>query len=198
MKRGVLRRILRPKIFPWYAMAALLIWRADPTPARIGVGLLLVAAGEGLRFWSAGHLIKNRHLTISGPYAHLRHPLYAGTMLVGVGLLWMGGGSTAPWLLGAGLLFFFLHYLPYKERIESARLERRYGDAYRRYRGAVHALLPSLRPWSDPELARHNGWSAERVRANNEDGAALAVALAAAVVLLQPVLTAALRRLMGP
>ena len=198
MKRGVLRRVLRPKIFPWYAMAALLIWHADPTAARIGVGLLLVVAGEGLRFWSAGHLIKNRHLTISGPYAHLRHPLYAGTMLVGVGLLWMGGGSTAPWLLGVGLLYFFLHYLPYKERIESARLERRYGDAYRRYRRAVRALLPSLHPWSDPELARDDGWSAERVRANNEDGAALAVALAAAVVLLQPVLTAALRRLLGP
>ena len=164
MKRGVLRRVLRPKIFPWYAMAALLIWRANQAS-----------------------------YSVLPP-----HPLYAGTMLVGVGLLWMGGGSTAPWLLGAGLLFFFLHYLPYKERIESARLERRYGDAYRRYRGAVHALLPSLRPWSDPELARDDGWSAERVRANNEDGAALAVALAAAVVLLQPVLTAALRRLLGP
>jgi protein-S-isoprenylcysteine O-methyltransferase Ste14 len=198
MKRGVLRRVLRPKIFPWYAMAAVLIWHADPTPARIGVGLLLVLAGEGLRFWSAGHLIKNQRLTVSGPYAHLRHPLYAGTMLVGVGLLWMGGGSAAPWLLCVGLLFFFLHYLPYKERIESARLERRYGDAYRRYRGAVPALLPSLRPWSDPEVARDERWSAERVWANNEDGAALAVALAAAVVLLQPVLTAALRRLLGP
>jgi protein-S-isoprenylcysteine O-methyltransferase Ste14 len=198
MKRGVLRRVLRPKIYPWYAMAVLLIWHADPTLAGIGVGLSLVMAGEGLRFWSAGYLIKNQRLTVSGPYAHLRHPLYAGTMLVGVGLLWMGGGTAAPWLLGAGLLFFFLHYLPYKERIESARLERRYGDAYRRYRGAVPALVPTLRPWSDPEVTRNEGWSAERVRANNEDGAALAVALAAALVLLQPVLTAGLRRLLGP
>jgi len=175
-----------------------LIWHADPTPARIGVGLLIVVAGEGLRFWSAGHLIKNQRLTVSGPYAYLRHPLYAGTMLVGVGLLWMGGGSAAPWLLGVGLLFFFLHYLPYKERIESARLERRYGEAYRRYRVAVPALLPAVRPWTDPEVAGGEGWSAERVRANNEDGAALAVALAAALVLLQPVLTAALRRLLAP
>jgi hypothetical protein len=179
-------------------MAALLIWHAHPTLSGIGVGLSLVVAGEGLRFWSAGHLIKNQRLTVSGPYAHLRHPLYAGTMLVGVGLLWMGGGTAAPWLLGVGLLFFFLHYLPYKERIESARLERRYGDAYRRYRLAVPALLPSFRPWSDPEVAPDGGWSAERVRANNEDGAALAVAVAATVVLLQPVLTAALRRLLGP
>jgi hypothetical protein len=179
-------------------MAAVLIWHADPTPARIGVGLLLVVAGEGLRFWSAGYLVKNRRLTVSGPYAHLRHPLYAGTMLVGVGLLWMGGGSAAPWLLLVGLLFFFFHYLPYKERIESARLERRYGEAYRRYRVAVPALLPSVRAWSDPEVARVEGWSAERVRANNEDGAALAVAVAAAVVLLQPVLSAAVRRLLGP
>ncbi|HTF34163.1 MAG TPA: isoprenylcysteine carboxylmethyltransferase family protein [Myxococcota bacterium] len=198
MKRGVVRRVLRPKIFPWYAMAAVLIWHADPTPARIGVGLLLVIAGEGLRFWSAGHLIKNQRLTVSGPYAHLRHPLYAGTMLLGVGLLWMGGGSAAPWLLGVGLLFFFLHYLPYKERIESARLERRYGEAYRRYRVAVPALLPAVRAWTDPEVARCEGWSAERVRANNEDGAALAVAVAAAVVLLQPVITAAVRRLLAP
>jgi len=197
MKRGVLRKILRPKIFPWYAMAVVLIWHADPTPARIAVGLLLVLGGEGLRFWSAGHLIKNQRLTVSGPYAHLRHPLYAGTMLVGVGLLWMGGGSAAPWLIVVGLLFFFLHYLPYKERIESARLERRYGEPYRRYRVAVPALLPAVRAWTDPELARE-GWSAERVRANNEDGAALAVAVAAAVVLLQPVVTAALRRLLLP
>jgi protein-S-isoprenylcysteine O-methyltransferase Ste14 len=197
MKRGVLRKILRPKIFPWYAMAVVLIWHADPTPARIAVGLSLVLAGEGLRLWSAGHLIKNQRLTVSGPYAHLRHPLYAGTMLVGVGLLWMGGGSAAPWLIVVGLLFFFLHYLPYKERIESARLERRYGEPYRRYRYAVPALLPAVRAWTDPEVARE-GWSAARIRANNEDGAALAVAVAAAVVLLQPVVTAAFRHLPLP
>jgi len=47
-------------------------------------------------------------------------------------------------------------------------------------------------------VARVEGWSAERVRANNEDGAALAVAVAAAVVLLQPVVSAALRRLLAP
>jgi protein-S-isoprenylcysteine O-methyltransferase Ste14 len=198
MKRGVLRRLLRPKIYPWYAMAAVLIWHANPTPVRIGSGLLLVMAGEGLRFWGAGHLIKNQRLTVSGPYAHLRHPLYAGTMLLGVGLLWMGGGTAAPWLIFVGLVFFFFHYLPYKERIESARLERRYGEAYRRYRGAVPAILPAVRPWSDPEITRSERWSAERVLANNEDGAALAVAVAAALVLLQPVVLAALRHLRTP
>ena len=46
--------------------------------------------------------------------------------------------------------FFFLYYLPYKDRIESARLERRYGPDYARLPRAVPALLPALAPSRRP------------------------------------------------
>ena len=34
----------------------------------------IVVLGAALRSWGAGHLLKNDGLTITGPYAHLRHP----------------------------------------------------------------------------------------------------------------------------
>ena len=190
MKPRFLRKILRPKIFPWYAMAAVLLWYARPTPGRVAVGLAFVVVGEALRIWGAGHLVKNDRLTISGPYAFLRHPLYAGTLLVGTGLLWMGGGAASPWLLAIGLGFFFVHYFPYKERIESARLERLYGAPYARYRAAVPALLPSLAAFHDPGVPGGAPWSAAKLRDNHEDGAAIAVALAVLALALRPLLPA--------
>ena len=42
------------------------------------------------------------------------------------------------------VLGYFVYYMPYKERIETARLESRYGDAFRRFSLAVPSLLPRL------------------------------------------------------
>ena len=51
------------------------LWFARPTPRLLGAGALLVVVGLAVRAWAAGHLRKDRPLTVSGPYAHLRHPL---------------------------------------------------------------------------------------------------------------------------
>ena len=66
---------------------------------------------------------------------------------------------------------FFLYYLPYKDRVESARLERRYGLAFACYREAVPALLPSMTRWSPPpDLSgtASRRWSRRRFRENGE------------------------------
>ena len=126
--------------------------------------------------------MKTDRLIRSGPYAYLRHPLYLGTLLIGLGFFIAAGGPAAPVAVAVLVPLFFLYYLPYKERIESARLERRYGDAYRAYREAVPALLPRGRRWPPVEQRRGAAaaptWSARRFRLSSERWALLALVAA--------------------
>ena len=157
---------------------------ADPTPTSLALGLPTVLIGEAIRLWAAGYLHKTRELVTSGPYAHVRHPLYLGTLLIGVGLIVMAGAEVALVGLPAGLVFFFAYYLPYKDQGEAERLERRFGDAFRAYRDTVPALRPRLRPWRDPARPRARSWRPERLRDNSEISTALAVATATTLLVL--------------
>ncbi len=84
----------------------------------------------------------------SGPYAHVRNPLYLGTLL---NLFGFGLAAGHRWvvygLLPAGLLVFILYYIPKKERVESERLREIFGPEFDVYHGAVPGYLPRLRPW---------------------------------------------------
>jgi len=174
------QRFFDARWLPAYLAVVGLLWHARPEPGSLVAGGLLMLLGAGLRVWGLGHLVKTERLIRSGPYAYLRHPLYAGTLLIGVGLLLAAGGPVAPVAAASLLPLFFFYYLPYKERIESARLERRYGDTYRAYRASVPALLPQGRRW--PPAGRHAAagpaprWSAERFRASSEGWTLLALA----------------------
>ncbi|MCZ7650163.1 MAG: isoprenylcysteine carboxylmethyltransferase family protein [Thermoanaerobaculia bacterium] len=154
-----------------------LVWFGRPEPWTFGIGLVLVILGETVRFWAAGHLLKTQELVTSGPYRHTRNPLYLGRLLILSGLCLMAnlprGGS---WIaLALGWAFFFGYYLPRKERVEPARLREVHGEAYERYRRAVPALFPQLRPY--PEGGT-NLWSAARMRRNREHLMVLGLALA--------------------
>jgi len=179
------RKYLDPRLLALYALGGLCVWLAEPTPARLAAGGLVAALGAGLRAWGAGHLLKTERLVCSGPYAHLRHPLYAGTLLVAAGLgVAAGPRGLALVALVLGPLFF-AHYLPRKERSEGARLERRHGEAYRAWRRGVPALVPRLAPWRPAGASEGPRWSAARFRANDEDGALFAVAVAFGLLALR-------------
>ncbi|MFZ0304305.1 MAG: isoprenylcysteine carboxylmethyltransferase family protein, partial [Terracidiphilus sp.] len=51
----------------------------------IAWSLVLVLPGLWLRAYAAGYVKKNRELTVTGPYAHTRNPLYLGSMLIAAG-----------------------------------------------------------------------------------------------------------------
>ena len=93
-------------------------------------------------------------------------------------------------MLGCFLPLFFLYYLPYKERVESARLEQRYGSAYAEYRRAVPALLPSLSRFTPAQgsAASQERWSARRLRENDETGTMLGIGVALLLLALRPLL----------
>jgi len=170
---------LRLRFLPFFLLGLAGLWLCNPTPSGLGVGSALVVIGGVLRTWGAGHLVKNERLTISGPYSHMRHPLYAGTLLIAVGFAVVMGGLIALGLLALLLPWFFFGYFPRKERVESARLEEIYGAAFTDYRAAVPALIPSLSGWEPTAetVARANpsqGWEASRYADNNELGTLIA------------------------
>lgn len=189
MRHPLRRSKLRLRILPLVAAGAVLLWLCQPTLGSLAVGAAVIALGEALRVWGAGHLVKNDRLTTSGPYAHVRNPLYAGSFLVGVGFAIAAGGGWIAWsILAALLVFFFVHYFPRKERIESARLERFHGAPYAAYRRAVPAFVPSLSAWRPHriESAAHDiaeqTWSRRRFHDNNEFGTLLGVVLGLAAL----------------
>jgi protein-S-isoprenylcysteine O-methyltransferase Ste14 len=173
---------LRLRFLPYIVAGfALLLWR-DPPLMGFVLGVPPIAVGAALRSWGAGHLVKNDALTTSGPYAHLRHPLYLGTLLVATGFGLLLGGPWSVLVLAVVWPWFALHYFPRKDRIESARLAVLHGAAFDRYHAAVPALWPRWTPWRDP-LAAEVGpqdtastrWQLDRYSDNNELGTLIAI-----------------------
>ncbi len=112
-----------------------------PSPRALLVGALISFSGLLLRAVAAGFIHKDRELARGGPYSHLRHPLYVGSFLLGLGLALAGGRWGFP------VLFSGLYIWLYSRTVgaEEKELELRFGEPYEVYRGQVSALFPRLR-----------------------------------------------------
>jgi len=120
-------------------MVAAFLWLASPTWTALAIGLPISALGLALRAWAAGHLEKNRTLAESGPYAHVRNPLYLGTLAAAAGFVI----ASRRWELG--VLFaavFLLIYLPVVE-LEEQHLRSLFPE-YADYARRVPRLWPRL------------------------------------------------------
>jgi protein-S-isoprenylcysteine O-methyltransferase Ste14 len=93
-------------------------------------GASLAFIGELLRVWAAGHIDKGREITRSGPYRFLRHPLYVGSTLIGVGFA-LASRHTAVWLL---TMTYLAVTLAAAVRTEERTLDERFAGAYAEYR----------------------------------------------------------------
>jgi protein-S-isoprenylcysteine O-methyltransferase Ste14 len=165
--------------------AGLLIWSGRPSLLTLASGLLLIVAGEALRLWATGFLHKTESLTIVGPYAYLRHPLYLGTLLISGGFAVMAHSAFAWALFAIFAAGYFVYYMPYKNRIEGARLESLFGDEYRRYAVAVPPLLPRLHAYRPLGAGGDRSWQRMRFAENHEVGVALGVLVGVAAVTLR-------------
>lgn len=123
-----------------FVLVAAFLYFSAPDTRSLALGIPIAALGLLLRGWATGHLEKNRELTTSGPYAHLRNPLYVGTLTVAAGL----AIAARRWelaVLFAGV--FALVYLPVIE-LEEQHLRGLFPE-YDRYARSVPALWPRLR-----------------------------------------------------
>jgi protein-S-isoprenylcysteine O-methyltransferase Ste14 len=164
--------VARLRVPSGFLLVAAFAWFSAPTLASIALGLPVAAAGLLLRGWAAGHLAKNERLSVSGPYAYLRNPLYAGTLLAAAGL---AIASRRPLLAVLFGLVFALVYLPVIE-LEEEHLRKLFPE-YKTYAVRVPMLWPRSSSWS----AKHAfQW---RLYRKNEEYQALAGFLAAAAFL---------------
>lgn len=150
-------------------LAIAYLWLARPSMLGLVVGGLTAFAGILVRGWAAGHIVKNEQLTVSGPYAHTRNPLYLGSFLIGAGF-----AIAASWsLILVVIVFWVFVYGPVIER-ERVEIRRRFPDDYPAFERNVPAFVPRPLPWRPPSLAESGSFSWERYIRQREWQAALA------------------------
>ena len=134
----VLRRIARLRVPIGFVSGVVVLWLAHPTWRTLTIGATIAVAGEALRVWAAGHLEKGREVTASGPYALTRHPLYAGSMIIGIGLVI----ACASMGIGIIVLGYLAITLTAAIRTEEAHLTGKFGTAYPDYRAGRASTEP--------------------------------------------------------
>lgn len=138
-------------------------WLSRPSTVSLVIGLPVSVLGLLLRAWATGHLAKDQHLATSGPYAYIRNPLYAGTLIVAGGVVI---ASRSIWLSAIFALIFLLVYLPTIE-LEEQHLRGKFRE-YPEYAARVDRLIP-FRRW--PGERSRFSWALYRL--NEEYKAAL-------------------------
>ena len=133
----VLRRIARLRVPIGFLSAVFVLWLAHPTGRTLTIGAIVAAAGEALRVWAAGHLEKGREVTASGPYALTRHPLYVGSIIIGIGL----AIACASVVVAVLILAYLAITLTAAIRTEEAHLTEKFGGAYPDYRAGRTATV---------------------------------------------------------
>ena len=118
--------------------------------SALGMAVRLFTTGTAPR-GTSGRNTRQQKATVlntTGPYSLVRHPLYLGNYLIGLGMSLF----TRTWFLP---IIVSLAALLYYERIaarEEQFLESRFGDAFREWAARVPAVLPRLSGWRPPAL----------------------------------------------
>jgi protein-S-isoprenylcysteine O-methyltransferase Ste14 len=108
--------------------------------------IVLLLAGLAFAVWARVHLGDNwgmpmtqraePELVTSGPYTYVRHPIYSGLLLAGLGT------SLAVNLIGLPLLMLLLGYFLISARIEERHLGAVFPDSYPAYVARSKSLVP--------------------------------------------------------
>jgi protein-S-isoprenylcysteine O-methyltransferase Ste14 len=168
----------RYRVTAGWVVGVLVVLLARTTPTSLLLGLPLVAAGEAVRIWASGHIEKTRCLATGGPYAHSRNPLYAGSVLIALGV---AVACASPWVVLAVALYFLAFY-PSVMREEAAFLANKFPGEYAEWAAAVPLFWPRLSPGG----RRTSRFDPARVRLNREWRTAAALPLIAVLLLLLP------------
>jgi protein-S-isoprenylcysteine O-methyltransferase Ste14 len=130
----VARRIRVPMGF---AFAIFYFWRAKPTWKLLVLGALVASLGIVTRAAASGQVKKNEELTVTGPYAYVRNPLYLGSIVIAIGF---AVAARDVWVAVAILAMFVLIYVPVI-RSEETFLRKQF-FSYDDYARRVPRLLP--------------------------------------------------------
>ena len=114
------------------------------------IGLIIITLGSVLFIWArrtlgkfySGHVsvVEGQPLVQNGPYRYIRHPAYAGYLLISLGI---GVGYSS--LLGLAATFLlFLPAVIYRLRVEDKLLTEHFGMLFDEYAVKVARLIPGI------------------------------------------------------
>jgi len=131
-----------------FIFAVVYVWFARPTRSSIIAGALIMLPGLLLRGLASGHVQKDKQLTISGPYAYTRNPLYLGSLFLAAGF----AIAARSWsIVAIMVLMFALIYVPVIAGEE--RYLRRTFPEYDEYARRVPRMFPRLTPYGNQQAA---------------------------------------------
>jgi len=151
-----------------YPLAIVVLYLAQPTPASILQGALVGVFGLWIRAYAAGYLHKQEVLTVTGPYAYTRNPLYLGSAVLALG----AGIATRSWVAALMLIAYLAVFYSMVMRREANELRQRHGVSFAEYANAVPLFIPRL---TAAKLAGHSSgsFSFDQYKKNHEWQAAL-------------------------
>jgi len=142
----IARRVRVPLGFVTAVLYLYELVRHTPLSAAVVWSLALVLPGLWLRGHAAGYVKKNRELTQTGPYAHVRNPLYLGSILIAAGFAL----ALLNWIVALALaVMFLLIYVPVIASEE--RFLRSTFPDFDEYCSRVPRLIPRITAAETPQ-----------------------------------------------
>ena len=115
-------------------------------PWRAAVGLVLFAAGLLFAIWARIHIGRNwgtpmtqkedPELVTSGPYLLVRHPIYSGILVAGIGT-----AVALSWFWLAAVALAGIYFI-YSATVEERYLAEQFPDSYAEYKRSTRMLVP--------------------------------------------------------
>jgi protein-S-isoprenylcysteine O-methyltransferase Ste14 len=120
---------------------------AEQTDAwRVVLGLVLLVGGLGLAVWARVNIGRswgvpmtqqeNPELVTSGPYRLVRHPIYTGILLAGV-----GSAVALDWVWLVVVVLAGVYFI-YSATVEERYLTEQLPDRYPKYKDSTKMLVP--------------------------------------------------------
>jgi len=105
------------------------------------IALFATSSRELGRNWSLVARMRSDHeLVRTGPYSHVRHPIYLGMLLFLLAL----AIALGHWLQLIIAIPLFIVGTAIRTRLEDGLLEQQFGETFRDYRSSTPALIPKL------------------------------------------------------
>lgn len=160
MMKELSKKIFKYRSYTPLPFLLLMLIFQEATATSLIVGFIIVLIGEFFRLWAVSYAgsetrttgggVGGTYLVVSGPFAHVRNPLYFGNMVIYIGLGVMSM-AVYPYLLIIAVLFFYFQYHTIIKD-EEKFLENKFGDKYRDYFSKVPRWIPTFAKFENPGL----------------------------------------------
>jgi protein-S-isoprenylcysteine O-methyltransferase Ste14 len=135
----------------------------DASITSLIIGFAIAVSGELVRLWGVSWAgsetrttggVGGTYLVISGPFGHVRNPLYVGNILMylGLGIMSM---ALFPYLQIVAILFFIMQY-QFIVKEEEGFLVKKFGNDYQKYLENVPRFFPRVTKYKNASIPQPN------------------------------------------